>query len=256
MHHQNPGSYTQARGIFGKMSKRILHVVSNVAHYAGLDEPTGLWLSELTHAWDVFAAQGFDQRIVSPKGGHSPLEPRALKWPLLDASARAWLADKRKMALLDTTARPDEIDPADCDAIYFTGGHAVMWDFPDSDGLQQITRGIWERGGIVSSVCHGYCGLLNTKLSDGKPLVAGKRVTGFSWNEEILAGVAKKMPYNAEEEMRRRGARYGKALLPFMPCVASDGRLVTGQNPFSAKATAKKVAALLRPESADNAHGA
>ena len=191
------------------MSKRILHVVSNVAHYADPSEPTGLWLSELTHAWDVFAAQGCEQRIVSPKGGVSPLEPRALKWPLLDASARAWLADEARMALLASTARPDEIDPADYDAIYFTGGHAVMWDFPDDEALQRITRAIWERGGIVSSVCHGYCGLLNLKLSDGRLLVAGRRVTGFSWTEEILAGVARKMPYNAEDEMKRRGARYG-----------------------------------------------
>lgn len=227
------------------MSKRILHVVSNVSHYADPDEPTGLWLSELTHAWDVFAEHGLDQRIVSPKGGRSPLEPRALKWPLLDASARAWLADKEKMALLDATARPDEIDPADYDAIYFTGGHAVMWDFPDSEGLQHITRSIRERGGIVSSVCHGYCGLLNTRLSDGSLLVAGKRITGFSWNEEILAGVAKKMPYDAEQEMRRRGALYEKAFLPFVSHVVADGRMVTGQNPFSAKATAKKVLALL-----------
>ena len=227
------------------MSKRVLHVVTNVAHYADPSEPTGLWLSELTHAWDVFAAEGYEQRIVSPKGGRSPLEPRALKWPLLDASARAWLADESRMALLASTARPDEIDPADCDAIYFTGGHAVMWDFPDDEGLQSITRAIWERGGIVSSVCHGYCGLLNTRLSDGQPLVAGRRVTGFSWTEEVLAGVARKMPYNAEKEMRKRGALYEKALLPFVSYVVTDGRLVTGQNPFSAKATAKKVAALL-----------
>lgn len=227
------------------MSKRVLHVVSNVAHYADPSEPTGLWLSELTHAWDVFAAKGFEQRIVSPKGGVSPLEPRALKWPLLDASAKAWLADGERMALLPSTARPDEIDPADCDAIYFTGGHAVMWDFPDDVGLQRISRAIWERGGIVSAVCHGYCGLLNTKLTDGTLLVAGKRITGFSWTEEVLAGVAKKMPYNAEAEMKRRGARYEKALLPFVSHVVVDGRLVTGQNPFSAKATAKKVASLL-----------
>lgn len=227
------------------MSKRVLHVVTNVAHYDDPTEPTGLWLSELTHAWDVFAAKGFEQRIVSPKGGASPLEPRALKWPLLDASAKAWLADESLMALLATTARPDEIDPADFDAIYFTGGHAVMWDFPDDEGLQQLTRAVWERGGIVSSVCHGYCGLLNTTLPDGSLLVAGRRVTGFSWNEEVLAGVARKMPYNAEEEMKRRGARYEKALLPFVSHVVVNGRLVTGQNPFSAKATAKKVAALL-----------
>jgi len=227
------------------MNKRILHVVSNVAHYADPSEPTGLWLSELTHAYDIFAAKGYEQRLVSPKGGVSPLEPRALKWPLLDASAKAWLADKNRMALLSSTARPEDIDPAGYDAIYFTGGHAVMWDFPDSEGLQKITRSIYERGGIVSSVCHGYCGLLNTKLSDGTLLVAGKKLTGFSWREEILAGVAGKMPYNAEEEMKRRGALYEKAFLPFVSYAVADGRLVTGQNPWSAKATAEKVATLL-----------
>lgn len=119
-----------------------------------------------------------------------------------------------------------------------------MWDFPDNPGLQRITRGIHERGGIVSSVCHGYCGLLNTRLSDGSLLVAGRRLTGFSWREEVLAGVARHMPYNAEKEMKRRGARYAKALLPFVPHVIVDGRLVTGQNPASAKATATRVAAL------------
>lgn len=231
------------------MSKRILHVVSNVAHYDDPTHPTGLWLSELTHAWDVFDTKGCEQRIVSPKGGVSPLEPRALKWPLLDPSAKAWLADPARMALLSSTARPDEIDPAALDAIYFTGGHAVMWDFPDDDGLHAITRAIWEQGGIVSSVCHGYCGLLNTRLSDGSLLVAGRQVTGFSWTEEVLAGVAKRMPYNAEVEMKARGAFYRKALLPFVSHVVADGRLVTGQNPFSAKATASKVAKLLeRPQ--------
>jgi len=227
------------------MGKRILHVVSNVAHYADPSKPTGLWLSELTHAYDTFATKGYEQRIVSPKGGTSPLEPRALKWPLLDASARAWLADKDRMALLSSTARPEDIEPADFDAIYFTGGHAVMWDFPDDERLQRITRAIFERGGLVSAVCHGYCGLLNTRLSDGTLLVAGRRVTGFSWREEVLAGVARKMPYNAEEEMKRRGALYTKGWLPFLSYVVADGRLVTGQNPWSAKATAKKVAALL-----------
>jgi putative intracellular protease/amidase len=178
-------------------------------------------------------------------GGRSPLEPRALKWPLLDASARAWLNDPRRMALLNETARPDDIDPADFDVIYFTGGHAVMWDIPDSAGLQAITRTIWERGGIVSAVCHGYCSLLNVRLRTGVPLVAGRKLTGFSWNEEVLAGVAKYMPYNAEAEMKKRGARYEKALLPFVTHVVADGRLVTGQNPFSAKATAHRIVELL-----------
>lgn len=227
------------------MTRRILHVVTNVGHYDDPSHTTGLWLSELVHAWEVFEERGFEQAIVSPRGGTSPLEPRSLTFPTYDRAAKAWRADPERMALLESTLSPDEIDPDDYAAIYFTGGHAVMYDFPDSEGLQRITREIWERGGVVSSVCHGYCGLLNTTLSDGSLLVAGRKVTGFAWQEEVLARVDKLVPYNAEEEMKRRGARYQKAKLPFVPYALTDGRLVTGQNPGSAKKTARQVVALL-----------
>lgn len=228
------------------MSTRILLVVTNVDRYAAdPSHQTGLWLSELTHAYDLFATRGFEQTIVSPAGGKAPLEPRSLKFPSYDGSATSWHEDPARMALLEDTASPEQIDSADYDAIYFTGGHAVMFDFPGSEGLQRLTREIYERGGVVGAVCHGYCGLLDTRLSDGSHLVAGRSITGFSWREEVLAGVAKLVPYNVEERMKERGARYSKALLPFVSNVVVDGRLVTGQNPGSAKDTAARVAALL-----------
>lgn len=230
------------------MTKRILHVVTNVDHYAGTDHPTGLWLSELAHAWEVFEEAGYAQQIVSPAGGHVPIEPRSLKFPNYDRTAKAWHADPEKMALLENTAKPEDVDPADFDAVYFTGGHAVMYDFPDSEGLQEITRDIWERDGIVSSVCHGYCGLLNTKLSDGSLLIDERKLTGFTWREEELAGVAKLVPYNAEETAKERGALFEKAKIPFVSYAVTDGRLVTGQNPGSAKETAKAVVAAFGDE--------
>ncbi|KAL2857068.1 class I glutamine amidotransferase-like protein [Aspergillus pseudoustus] len=227
------------------MAKRILHVVTNAAYYGDSAHPTGLWLSELSHAWHVFEEHGFEQIIVSPAGGLSPLEPRSLKFPNYDKTAKAWRADPARMSLLENTVRPDQINEADFDAIYFTGGHGVMYDFPDNEGLQRITREIFERGGIISSVCHGYCGLLNTKLSDGSYLVAGRNMTGFAWREEVLARVNKVVPYNAEEEVKKRGAHYKKAKLPFVSYTVVDGNLVTGQNPGSAKETANKVVAAL-----------
>ena len=227
------------------MSKRILHIVTNVGRYNDPSHSTGLWLSELVHAWEIFEDRGFQQAIVSPQGGRSPLEPRSLKFPTYDKITKAWHADPERMALLENTLSPDEIDATDYDAIYFTGGHAVMYDFPDSEGLQRTTREIWERGGIVSSVCHGYCGLLNITLSDGSLFVTGRKVTGFTWREEALARVDKLVPYNAEGEMKKRGALYQKAKLPFVSYAVADDRLITGQNPSSAKETARKVAALL-----------
>lgn len=227
------------------MSKRILHVVTNVDRYGDSEHPTGLWLSELTHAWEVFEEHGFEQVIVSPEGGGAPLEPRSLKFPNYDASAKAWHSDPARMALLERTLHPEEIDAADFDAVYFTGGHAVMYDFRESEGLQRIARDLFEGGRIVSSVCHGYCGLLDVRLSDGSFLVDGRRMTGFSWLEERLAGVDRLVPYNAEADAQRRGARYEKALVPFVSNVVVDGTLITGQNPGSAKATAESVATLL-----------
>lgn len=225
--------------------KKILLVVTNVDRYDDPKHPTGLWISELTHAYDVFAANGYEQKIISPKGGKSPLEPRSLKWPLFDASAKGWVNDKEKMSLLESTVRPEEVDAKEYDAIYFTGGHAVMWDFPEDEGLQKLTREIYEKGGIVSSVCHGFVGLLNVRLSDGNLLVKDKKLTGYSWFEEILAGVSKQVPFNSEQKMKDQGANYQKAFLPFVSNVYIDDRLVTGQNPQSAKETAEKVVSLL-----------
>ena len=224
------------------MTKRILHVATNVDRYeTDPDVPTGLWLSELTHAWDVFEQHGFEQTLVSPAGGFVPLEPKSLKFPFYDSSAKSWHGDPARMALFGDTASPDDLDSADFDAIYFTGGHGTMFDFQSSEGLQRLTREIFERGGVVGAVCHGYCGLLDVTLSDGARLVDGRALTGFSWREEVAAGVAKLVPYDVEAEMKARGADYGKNPIPFGPHVVADGTMITGQNPTSATKTAEKI---------------
>ena len=229
------------------MSPHILHVVTNTAHFDDPSEKTGLWLSELTHAWEVFEGRGFPQTIISPVGGYVPLDPRSLKFPAKEKTAEAWLSGPATMSLLGDTPRAADVDAADYDAVYFAGGHGAMYDFPDNVDLQRITREIFESGGVVSAVCHGYCGLLNTRLSDGSLLLDGREITGFSWLEEKLVLVDKLVPYDVEEQSRQRGAVYRKATLPFAPFTVTDGTLVTGQNPASAKGTAERVAELLAP---------
>lgn len=227
---------------------RIAHVVTTVDSYAGSghpEVPTGLWLSELSHAWEEFAQKGYEQVILSPRGGACPLEPRSLKVPYDNASARAWRHDEQRMALLESTLRPDQVRAEEIDAIYLTGGHGVMFDFPDDAGLQTLIRDVFERGAVVSSVCHGYCGLLNVRLSDGTLLLEGREITGFSWTEEKLARVAELVPFNAEQAAVERGARYGTGLVPMTPHAVVDGNLVTGQNPTSAQRTARRVIEVL-----------
>jgi putative intracellular protease/amidase len=223
------------------MPRKILHIVTNVGRYEKVDKPTGLWLGELTHAYDAFERAGFQQDIASPKGGRVPIDPRSLGWLVMDDTIRARQADPGFMRLLAESHAIATVDPSGYDAIYFTGGHGVMWDFPNDTALQVATRTIYEKGGVVSSVCHGYCGLLNVRLSDGRLLIAGRRITGYSWIEEIAAGVAGRVPYNSEKTAKDRGADYVKTVIPFRPYAVADGALITGQNPFSARPTARMV---------------
>jgi putative intracellular protease/amidase len=111
-----------------------------------------------------------------------------------------------------------------------------MFDFPESQDLEELMAKFYETGRVVSTVCHGATGLLNVKLSNGEYLVNGKEVTGFSWPEEGLAGREQAVPFNLEEELKKRGAKYSRAEQPFAPYVRGDGRLITGQNPGSARA--------------------
>lgn len=152
------------------------------------------------------------------------------------------------MHQLGNTLAADSINPDDYDVIYYTGGHGVVWDFPDNKQLQKIAMAIYNHGGIVSSVCHGAAGILNLKTNDGQYLINSKNVTGFSNAEEKEVQLDKLVPYLTEDELVKRGANYSKAANNWESYAISDGRLITGQNPASGKAVAEKVIATLNKD--------
>ncbi|WP_351227180.1 type 1 glutamine amidotransferase domain-containing protein [Streptomyces sp. NPDC002133] len=223
-------------------TKKILVIVTNVDEYKKVGMRTGLWLGELTHFWDVAEHGGFSMDIASPSGGKVPLDPESLSHEVLaELGTEKRYADRQYMDLLEDTMKISDVDLDDYDAIYLTGGHGVMFDFPQSQELEDLMARFYETGRVVSTVCHGATGLLNVVLSNGEPLVKGKRVTGFSWPEEELAKRAEAVPYNLQEELGKLGAEYSTASKPFETYVVEDGRLITGQNPGSARAVAQAV---------------
>jgi len=224
------------------MSKKILVVLTNTAKYPALKRPTGLWLGEAVHFVEKVEKAGYKVDYVSPAGGYIPIDPHSLSMAMdIDW---AWYSDKAFMNRLGSTLSPDQVKAQDYAAIYYAGGHGVIWDFPDSIGLQDLARKIFEAGGVVSSVCHGAVGLLNIKLSDNTLLVKDREVTGFSNIEEQLAELDKVVPYLTENELSARGGLYRKAEDPwvsFAICDQKEGRLITGQNPASGSAVAELV---------------
>jgi putative intracellular protease/amidase len=119
-----------------------------------------------------------------------------------------------------------------------------MWDIATHDGIADIAKVIYENRGVVSAVCHGSAGLLNIRLSSGKLLLEGKKVTGFSNLEERLVRKNRWVPCSLEAELKKKAAAYTKKL-PTLENVEVSERLVTGQNPKSARAVAEKVVILL-----------
>lgn len=228
-------------------TNRILVIVTNVREYETVGYRTGLWLGELTHFWDVAEEAGLSMDIASPLGGYVPLDPESLTHSVLKTGGtEKRYEDRAFMDRLHDTMKIADADPAAYDAIYMTGGHGVCFDFPKSPDLARVTAALFEAGKIVSAVCHGPAGLLEVKLSDGSYLVADKKVTGFSWNEEVKAGREHAVPYNLEEELQKRGAKYEKAWIAFNSHVVEDGLLITGQNPASAEGVGKAVVKRLK----------
>jgi putative intracellular protease/amidase len=234
-----------------KGTNRILIVVTNAGEYEKVGYRTGLWLGELTHFWDVAEEAGFAIDIASPAGGYVPIDPESLMVQEtahmigLETAVQKRYQDRAFMDQLRDSRKVSDVDPSDYDAIYLTGGHGVMFDFT-AEGLARKVAEFFEAGKIVSAVCHGAGGLLNARLSTGEYLLKGHKATGFSWREEELARRADVVPFSLEEEMKKRGAKYEKAILPYATHVVEDGQLITGQNPKSARGVAEAVLKRLR----------
>jgi putative intracellular protease/amidase len=205
--------------------------------------PTGFYLSEAAHPWQVFNDAGWIVVLASPNGGDAPIDPRSLEGA--DDESRAFLKKFAREGVVPGTARLSNMDADEFEAIFFAGGHGTMWDFPKGRGVRSTAEGVYRSGGVVAAVCHGPAALVHLR-ERGRPLVAGKRVTGFTNAEEEAVGLAEAMPFLLETRLRELGADFVGAGT-FEENVVVDGRLVTGQNPASARGAAEAVVRIASP---------
>jgi len=227
--------------------KPILLVVTNHGELGKTGTPTGFFLSEAAHPREVFRKAGYPVEIASPNGGFAPVDPKS--FDLKDFANRDFWekfgseeSGRKGMAHTLVLA---ELDPAKYSAIFFAGGHGAMWDFPDDAAVRKLAAAIYEQGGVVGAVCHGPAALVGIKLSGGTALVAGKKVAPFTNAEEQAVGLTSVMPFLLEDRLKAAGALPVPAA-NFSENAVADGRLVTGQNPASAKRTAELLVEVLR----------
>jgi putative intracellular protease/amidase len=220
--------------------KRVAIVLTNHGQLGDTGKPTGFYLSEASHPYEVFRKAGYQIDFVSPKGGEAPMDGVDRNDPI----NAAFLDDEALVARTKATTSIAKAMSAPYDAVFFSGGHGTMWDFPNDASVQEFIRTVYERGGVVAAVCHGPAALVNARLSSGMYLVAGKDVSAFTDEEEIAVELEKVVPFALESKLRARGARFVEAP-NFEKKVAVSERLVTGQNPASATGVAEAVVGLL-----------
>jgi putative intracellular protease/amidase len=224
-----------------KMStQRVLFVLTSHDTLGNTGKETGFYLPEMTHPYEVFEQSGIEVEFVSPKGGKAPM----IGVDLQDPSNKVFLEDAAKVAKVENTLTPAVIDASRYDAIFYCGGHGTMWDFPENQALAAIAAQIYEHGGVVGAVCHGPAGLIPIRLSTKELLVAGKTVAGFTNAEEIAVGLADVVPFLLADKLAELGATHTQSD-NFQAHVEVSDRLVTGQNPASARGVGEQMVALM-----------
>ena len=114
----------------------------------------------------------------------------------------------------------------------YPGGHGPLWDLAEDPRSVKLIQNMLAAGKPVAAVCHAPGVLRHARTADGKPMVQGRQVTGFSNAEEAAVGLSQIVPFLVEDELVRLGAQYSRAE-DWQPHVIADGLLITGQNPAS-----------------------
>jgi putative intracellular protease/amidase len=210
---------------------RVLIVATSHADLTGVpNEKAGLWLSELSSPRQILLDRGARVDVATIEGGMPPFEPRSIDEP----SEIAVLNRPELNAALRAAPALRDVDTSGYDAIVLAGGQGALFDYEANPAVQQAMAGVYERGGIASAICHGANGLTGVTV-DGKPLVEGRRVTGFSNAEDRFSNHPALRDLMTENRMHAVRADY-RAAEPYTSHVEVDGRIITAQNPQSADA--------------------
>lgn len=226
-------------------STTILFVTTSHDKLGDTHNSTGVWLEELAAPYYVFKDGGADLTIASPKGGRVPLDPKSQSIIAITRSGKRFLKDPEAMNFLQHALVLEEVSALNFDVVFVAGGHGAMWDLSDNEILKQLLEAFNNSNKLIASVCHGVVGLLSLLNRKGEHLIKGKQVTAFSNSEEESTGLTKVIPFLLEDKLVLLGALYSKEAR-YVSYVVNDGNIITGQNPASSEAVARKISALVQ----------
>jgi putative intracellular protease/amidase len=216
---------------------KVLMVLTSHDELGTTGRKTGFWLEELAAPYYAFKDAGAHVVLASPKGGQPPLDPKSNEPASQTDHTRRFEADETAKAQLAATLRLASVSQTDFDTVFYPGGHGPLWDLAEDKHSIELIESFLGAGKPVALVCHAPGVLRHAKTPDGKPLVAGKKVTGFTNTEEAAVGLTDVVPFLVEDELKAKGGIFSRGD-DWAPYVVSDGLLITGQNPASSASAA------------------
>jgi putative intracellular protease/amidase len=217
--------------------KKVLMVLTSHDTLGNTGRKTGFWLEELAAPYYVFKDAGMDIVLASPAGGQPPLDPKSNEPSFQTEMTHRFEADAAATAQLAATVRLDTVDQADFDTVFYPGGHGPLWDLAEDRHSIALIEAFIAANKPVALVCHAPGVLRHVKTAAGRPLVEGRKVSGFTNTEEEGVGLTEVVPFLVEDELRKLGGDYSKGP-DWASYVVRDGLLITGQNPGSSAAAA------------------
>ena len=222
------------------MTKNILMVLTSHDQLGDTGKKTGFWLEEFAAPYYVFKDAGVQITLASPQGGQPPLDPKSDDPSAQTDATRRFKADSDAQKVLANTVALSSVRAEDFDAVFYPGGHGPLWDLAEDALSIALIEKTFAAGKPLALVCHAPGVLRHAKAPDGKPLVDGKKVTGFTNTEEEAVQLTKVVPFLVEDMLQANGGQYSKGA-DWAPYVLTDGNLITGQNPASSEQGAHAV---------------
>jgi putative intracellular protease/amidase len=216
---------------------KVLMVLTSHDQLGNTGRKTGFWLEELAAPYYTFKDAGVELVLASPKGGQPPLDPKSNEPANQTDQTRRFEKDVEAVAQLAATVRLDSLDQKDFDTVFYPGGHGPLWDLAEDARSIALIEAFIAANKSVALVCHAPGVLRHVKGPTGRPLVEGKKVTGFTNSEEAAVQLTDIVPFLVEDELKAKGGVYSSGP-DWGSYVVRDGLLITGQNPASSAAAA------------------
>lgn len=219
---------------------KILFVLTSHDKLGNTGKKTGFWVEEFASPYYTLLDKGADITIATPKGGAAPIDPSSDSPDAATEATKRFNSDAEAKDRIANTKVLADINPDDFDAVFYPGGHGPLWDLANDASSIKLIESFNTQGKPIAFVCHAPAALKNVKNTDGKPLVNGKKVTGFTNTEEVAVQLTDVVPFLVEDMLMNNGGIYSKKG-DWEAYAIQDGNLITGQNPASSELVAEKL---------------